>query len=69
MEIQRIYNKMQTTGYNEEQEGIVARKHLKQPEQLWGNKILGQMKPRLTCTRMMGRVRRGAEDKLLQHTT
>lgn len=52
--VQRLYDKMQTTGSNEEQKTSldIDRKHLKKPFQFWSN-MLCKDELRLTCTRMM----------------
>ncbi len=41
-----------------------AKRHLKKPSQFWNN-ILGQMRPRSTCTRVMGREEYGEGKELL----
>lgn len=49
MEIQRIQNYVQTTGYSEGQESQI--RFL----QTTSKRVLWKIKPRLTCTRMMGK--------------
>lgn len=55
---------MQTTGYTQEVEGHFARKRLKEPAHFW-KKFFGQMKPRWTCTNVMGREEYRQEEKQL----
>lgn len=49
MEIQRIQNYVQTTGYSEGQESQIR------SLQTTSKRVLWKIKPRLTCTRMMGK--------------